>query len=56
MRYEIPAVIDYGSIAAHTFTRCEGHTGGSGDPPKDIITCHHDKFGECSCAETGLTP
>lgn len=56
MRYETPKVIDYGSIAEHTFTRCEGATGGSDAPPKDIMVCEHDKFGECSCGETGLTP
>ena len=55
MRYEAPKVVDYGSIAEHTFTRCPG-----GDPnadiPKDFMVCEHDKHGECSCGETGLTP
>jgi hypothetical protein len=56
MRYEIPAVIDFGSIAEHTFTRCDTASGGVGAPPKDWMTCEHDKFGECSCGSTGLTP
>jgi hypothetical protein len=55
MTYEAPRVIDYGSIAEHTFTRCEGATG-SDTPPKDFMICDHDNHGECSCANTGLTP
>jgi hypothetical protein len=56
MRYEVPAVTDFGSIAEHTFTRCDTAQGGAGAPPKDWMTCEHDNFGECSCGETGLTP
>jgi hypothetical protein len=56
VRYEKPKVTDYGSIAEHTFTRCDTATGGSGAPPKDYIICGHDNHGECSCPETGLTP
>ncbi len=55
MRYNAPLVVDYGSIAEHTFTRCPGGTGGEGDPPKDYQMCEHDKFGECSCGGTGLS-
>jgi hypothetical protein len=47
MRFEDPAIVDHGSIAAHTFYRC-----GSGDStasmPKDWQEAPHDKFGECS--------
>jgi hypothetical protein len=56
MRYEKPTVVDFGSIAEHTFTRCADATGNSDAPPKDLNLCSHDKFGECSCHETGLTP
>jgi hypothetical protein len=56
MRYETPVVTDFGSIAEHTFTRCDTASGGAGAPPKDWMTCEHDKFGECSCGSTGLTP
>jgi hypothetical protein len=56
MKYEKPVVVDFGSIAEHTFTRCEGATGGAGAPPKDEIICGHDNHGECSCNDTGLTP
>lgn len=46
MRYETPTIIDHGSIAEHTFTRC----GGSGPPKKDFPESEHklDKFNECS--------
>lgn len=47
MRFERPQVSDFGSIAAHTFYRCE-----SGNPdaefPKDHRDFPTDKFGECS--------
>lgn len=56
MHYTAPLVVDYGSIADHTFTRCSDATGGGDDPPKDYQICEHDKFGECSCGHTGLTP
>jgi len=49
-------LIDYGSIAEHTFTRCDTAEDRAGAPPKDHITCAHDKHGECSCGHTGLTP
>lgn len=50
MRYICPAVVDYGSIASHTFTRCPEGWGEEGDPPKDpsFANTHFDKFGECS--------
>lgn len=48
MKYEKPTIKDRGSIAKHTFTRCDSGTGGAGDPPKDWQDFPHDKFGECS--------
>ena len=46
MRFEYPTITDHGSIADHTFSRCDT---GTGDwPPKDWQTHPHDKFGECS--------
>jgi hypothetical protein len=47
LTYDSPAITDYGSIAAHTFTRCGGPAGG---PPKDSrdVPHHIDMFGECS--------
>jgi hypothetical protein len=41
--YEKPVVIDYGSIADHTFL------GASGTPGKDTRMCTKDKFGDESC-------
>ena len=55
MRYNAPLVVDYGSIADHTFTTCPGGTGNSDAPGKDWQVCEHDKFGECSCSGTGLS-
>ena len=43
IRYERPTVVDHGSIARHTFTRCGGT-----DHPKDWQQFPLDKFGECS--------
>lgn len=54
MRYNAPLVVDYGSIAEHTFTRCPGGNS-EADMPKDYQVCEHDKFGECSCSGTGLS-
>lgn len=46
MRFCRPTVTDFGSIADHTFSRCET---GEGDwPPKDPEVFEHDKFSECS--------
>lgn len=44
MQYEHPTVIDHGTIAEHTFSRCGGDT----SPPKDWQDFPLDKFGECS--------
>lgn len=47
MKFEHPEIIDHGSIADHTFFRCD-----SGNPdasiPKDFRDFGTDKFGECS--------
>jgi hypothetical protein len=56
VRYEKPKVTDFGSIAEHTFTRCDTAEDRPGAPPKDFVTCAHDNHGECSCHTTGLTP
>ncbi len=47
MKYEKPTITDHGSIAEHTFNRCE--TGDrEADMPKDWQDFPPDKFGECS--------
>lgn len=59
MRYEIPDVTDFGSIADHTFTRCNPGGALPGGPPggKDPNPIYgYDKFQECSSGHTGLTP
>ena len=50
MKYVAPVVVDYGSIADHTFihTNKQGHT-----VHKDHIVCETDKFGEFSCGSHG---
>lgn len=49
MNYEAPAITDHGSIADHTFYRCESSTSGDNwAPPKDWRDFPTDKFGECS--------
>lgn len=47
MRYEKPEIVDYGSIADHTFTRC----GGVGPKLGDFRSCELDNFQECSCSD-----
>jgi hypothetical protein len=50
MRYEVPVVVDYGSIAEHTFTHVNPH----GKPVhKDHNVCQTDKYGEYSCPSGG---
>lgn len=53
-RYEVPVLIEYGSIADCTLGNAGGCTGGetpSGNcPPKDTNVCHLDKFAEYSCS------
>ena len=48
MRFERPIVSDYGSIAAHTFTRCATGDPVEGAPPKDLEDYPLDSHGECS--------
>jgi hypothetical protein len=51
LSYERPKVVDYGSIAAHTFTRCGAPEG----PRKDFpdVPHHIDNHGECSALDGG---
>jgi hypothetical protein len=46
LRYERPMVVDYGSIADHTFTTPGGHKGCQ-------VNCHLDKFMENSSLSGG---
>lgn len=52
MRFENPEIVDHGSIAEHTFTRCGNADPtsfmGINPPPKDKDNFRLDKFGECS--------
>lgn len=48
MNYEAPKVTDHGSIADHTFFRCESGDPTDWAPPKDFRDFPTDKFGECS--------
>ena len=48
MRYEAPAVRDFGSIAGHTFSNT-GQVPGVGPKGKDWRDCEWDKFNEESC-------
>jgi hypothetical protein len=51
---ERPLIVDYGSIAEHTFTRCPPADPGA--PPKDFTVCPEDKFDECSCPSVTISP
>jgi hypothetical protein len=48
LQYEKPSVIDFGSIADHTFSRCNPNV--TGTPIKDFIDVPHhiDNHLECS--------
>lgn len=48
MHFRAPTVTDFGSIAGHTFTRCNPLGASADAPPKDEIAFPQDKFGECS--------
>jgi hypothetical protein len=52
--YTAPEIVDFGSIAQHTFTRCGGPAGG---PKKDFpdVPNHIDNHGECSGLDGGLS-
>jgi hypothetical protein len=56
MRYHSPAVVDYGSIADHTFSRCNPNAPEE-IPPKDSadVPHHIDNHLECSAIDTGLS-
>ncbi|HKK26907.1 MAG TPA: hypothetical protein VKB18_02380 [Gemmatimonadota bacterium] len=47
IQYERPSITDHGSIARHTFFRCESGND-SATKPKDWRDFPTDKFGECS--------
>ena len=50
VKYVAPVVVDFGSIAGHTFI----HTNKTGHQVhKDHIVCETDKFGEYSCGSHG---
>jgi hypothetical protein len=50
VKYAAPVVVDFGSIADHTFV----HTNKNGHMVhKDHIVCETDKFGEYSCGSHG---
>lgn len=48
IRYVDPTIVDHGSIAEHTFTRCESGDPAAWAPPKDWRDFPTDMFGECS--------
>lgn len=48
LQFERPTIRDHGTIAEHTFFRCDSGTGGADSPPKDFRDFPPDKFGECS--------
>jgi hypothetical protein len=52
-RYEAPMIADFGSIAAHTFSRCNPNV--SGVPAKDSadVPHHIDDHLECSALDDG---
>ena len=56
MAFELPEIVDYGSIAGHTFTN-HGLVPGRGPQGKDKNGCATlDKFDEPSCSgEHGLS-
>jgi hypothetical protein len=49
LSYERPVIQDFGSIAAHTFTRAGGSPLGNSKKKGDWMQCSLDKHGEYSC-------
>jgi hypothetical protein len=49
MSVELPEIVDFGSIASHTFTNTGQVVPGQGPSGKDHNVCDIDKFGEYSC-------
>lgn len=52
--YSVPKIVDYGSIAEHTFTRCGGTFAPKDHPYPPLY--HLDKFNECSALDLNLSP
>ena len=52
--YSVPKIVDYGSIAEHTFTRCGGTHVPKDHPYPPLY--HLDKFNECSALDLNLSP
>ena len=52
--YNVPKIVDYGSIAEHTFTRCGGTHAPKDHPYPPLY--HLDKFNECSALDLNLSP
>jgi hypothetical protein len=53
VKYEAPAVVDYGSISENTFTTVANP--GGNIPPKNAPTGSPDNWQEC-CSDHALTP
>lgn len=53
--WETPTIVDYGSIAEHTFSRCNPSLPAGSKPPKDSIDVPHhiDNHMECSATNDG---
>jgi hypothetical protein len=49
--WETPTIVDYGSIAEHTFSRCNPQV--SGNPKKDFIDVPHHIDNHLECSATG---
>ncbi len=52
--YSAPQIVDYGSIAEHTFTRCGGTHAPKDHPYPPAY--HLDKFNECSALDLAVSP
>jgi hypothetical protein len=52
--YSVPEIVDYGSIAEHTFTRCGGTHAPKDHPYPPLY--HLDKFNECSALDLAVSP
>lgn len=52
--YSVPQIVDYGSIAEHTFTRCGGTHAPKDHPYPPAY--HLDKFNECSALDLAVSP
>lgn len=52
--YNAPQIVDHGSIAEHTFTRCGGVHAPKDHPYPPAY--HLDKFNECSALDIAVSP